>query len=332
MHRLTPTLSPPSPRSSTDSLTLFPRPLTFRRTVAAHSPLVSPTPLGRHVQNAVSSQESLQESLSQRIVDRRPVTRGKSPRSQRYAQGSTAFCLPRVHGAASEANAEPTYPNLEGDPLRRRLRLARLGGDKRRSSLASFSTLQIPRSFRPGTPRGGSSIYSRDTAGAAAGVAALPDPGHATNSLTALPTLPSPNSRRATSFDENIFQDLDWNLQHVNGRLDVSSASESEKEGLTCHLIPCTPRLPERQMMPETPEIGTASSATFGTRMTIPKIRIASTSDDVFGGDGLVEKETDFVVENGRVLRRVRAMESKLSQEDLAKYGGKTAPGNVEWF
>ena len=65
--------------------------------------------------------------------------------------------------------------------------------------------------------------------------------------------------------------------------------------------------------------------------MVVPRISIARRSDDVFGAGPMEAGRDDAVVEDGSVFRKVRALESKLSQEDLARYGGRTAPGGVEW-
>jgi hypothetical protein len=319
MPRLHRTLSPESLSSSIDSLNLFPRPLTFGRTIASQSSLVSPTPLGRHAHNVASARDSFRRKL----VDLRPVTRGKSPGSKRHTRMSTAFCRPSRLVKGSE-----TSPSAQRNPFGDRLGLARFGGTNRRSSIASLSTLRIPKSFRRNISRGGSSVYSRDTKG----MSVLPSPGLVSEFSASLHSLPELGPRRATSFDENIFKDLDWSLQNLNVRHDVSPASVVERKNCGANRFPHTPTFPDRPPAPETPKIRTASSDTFGARMPVPKISIARSSDDVFGASPRIEAMKDVVVENGRVFKRVRAMESKLSNEDLARYGGRTAPGGAEWF
>jgi hypothetical protein len=324
MPRLHRTLSPESLSSSVDSLNLFPRPLTFSRTTAGQSSLVSPTPLGRHAPNVASPRDSFRR----KFVDSRPVTRGKSPGLKRHTRLSTAFRRPGRRVKESETSPGSPYQVLERNPFSDRLGLARFGGINRRSSVTSLSTLRIPKSFRPNISRGGSSIYSRDTKG----MSVLPSPGLVSEFSASFHSLPELGPRRATTFDENIFKDLDWNLQNINARHHVSPASVVETETCGGNVLPQTPTFPHRQPAPETPKIGTASSDTFGARIPVPNISIARSSDDVFGASSKIEAMKDVVVENGRVFKRVRAMESKLSNEDLARYGGRTAPGGVEWF
>jgi hypothetical protein len=160
----------------------------------------------------------------------------------------------------------------------------------------------------------------------------LPSPGLTCDYSTSLPSLPESGLRRARSFDENMFQELDRTPFDAHDGLAVSPASERNHNNCIFSLTPQTPTLPDRRYMTETPQVGTASSGTFGGNMSIPKISIARSSDDVFGDGLTTERRNEIVVENGRVFERVREMESKLSHEDLARYGRKTAPGGVEWF
>lgn len=261
-------------------------------------------------------------------LDVQPVIRGKSLRSKRHNRVSTPFCRPSKEAAVLRKNANSSYQNLEENPCTGQLGLTKLGGNKRRSSIASLSTLKIPRSFRPCFSIGGSSVYSRDTKG----MSALPSPGLASEFSFSLKSLAEVNLRRATSFDETIFKNLDCTLQDVVGRHEVSPVSYREKEDVFDTHAPQTPSYPEGENTPETPKVGTASSDTFGTTMPVPKISIARSSDDVFGGGSMAEGRHEVVVESGRVFKRIRVMGSKLSQEDLARYGGSTAPGGVEWF
>lgn len=320
------TLSPDSPSSSVDSIALFPRPLTFRRTITSPPPLVSPTPLGRHVPNVAYARNSLRHEF----VDPRPMTRGKSARAKQHARMSNPFCLAGKQATISRMGSTSVYQHIEGNPFTDRVGLARLGGNRRRSSIASFSTLKIPKSFRPNISRGGSSIYSRDTKG----ISTLPNPGLASELSASSQSVPELSPRRVTSFDETIFKGLDWTPQDVDSRLEVSPALDSEKAHSSKALVPQTPTFGDGKSKKETPKVGTASSTTFGAHMPVPKISLARSSDDVFG-EGPPPPPTrsnDIVIEDGRVFHRVRAMESKLSQEDLAKYRGRSAPGGVEWF
>lgn len=256
------------------------------------------------------------------------MTRGKSPTFKRHNRMPSAFCLSGKQAAVSVTKPNAAYQNLERDPFTNQLGLARLGGNKRRSSIASISTFKIPKSFRPSISRGGSSVYSRDTKGASV----LPSPGLGCEFSVSLKSLPELDPRRATSFDETIFKDLDWTPLRVDASNHVSPADGLEEDDQDVGLVPQTPTFHDGKSAPETPRVGTASSNTFGTRMPVPKISIARSSDDVFGAGPITERRNDVVVEDGRVFKRVRAMESKFSHEDLARYGGRTAPGGVEWF
>ena len=160
----------------------------------------------------------------------------------------------------------------------------------------------------------------------------LPSPGFVSEISVSLKSLPELSLRRATSVDETIFQDLDWTPEDADAGHDISTTSDLEMEDCVGGHLPQTPTLPDRPSSRETPKVGTASSDAFGAEMSAPKISVARSSDDVFGGGPMPGKSNDIVVENGRVFKRIRAMESKLSQEDLARYGGRTAPGGVEWF
>jgi hypothetical protein len=120
-------------------------------------------------------------------------------------------------------------------------------------------------------------------------------------------------------------------LQDVNDEDDICPAVGQEQDAYAGGFTPSTPSLHDKNTAPETPKVRTASSTIFGARMPVPKISIASSSDDVFGSAPVAEKMNDVVIEDGRVFKRIRAMESKLSHEDLVIYGGKTAPGGVEW-
>jgi hypothetical protein len=341
-----------SPSCSMDSLTLFPRPLAFRRTITSKSPLLSPTPLGRHVENASSPRGSVRRIFT----DKRPVTRGKSPRSTRATRISTAFCLPRTQSAVLESTKKSNYRNLEENPFTNRLGLSRFGGDKRRSSIASLSTLKIPKSFRPIISRAGSSIYSRDTKG----LSVLPSPGLASEFSISLQSLPEAGPiKRAASLDETILEDFGWmpltDEDAIDERRD-SGTHESAGEKLDSEdhaiggVVPQTSALshahPPRQIETTSIAAEPASPQTFHQKMQVPTINIARSSDDVFTGarpnprqmmtepEGFQwrDRNETLVVEQGRVFQRVRAMECKISCEDLVRYGGKTAPGGVEWF
>ncbi len=243
---------------------------------------------------------------------------------------SSVLCLPDRQDTTSATQANYTFRNLEGNPFANRLGLAQLGSNKRRSSLASLSTLKIPRSFRPSISRGGSSIYSRDIKD----MSVSPGPGVANEFSVSLRSLPQLGLMPAASHDETLLRDTNQRRQEAEAKYDVSPSIRRETQFNEGHL-PQTPTLPARNPLRETPQIKTASSDTFGTKMSIPRISIARSSDDVFGAvPVMAERKTDetVVVEDGRVFRKVRAVESKLSQEDLVRYGGRTAPGGVEWL
>lgn len=257
------------------------------------------------------------------------MTRGKLFITTRDNHLSSASCLSDEQVVVPETLPKSNNQHFEGNPFTGRLGLARVGGNKRRSSIASLSTFKIPRSFRPSIPRRGSSLYSRDTKGASV----LPSPGLASQFLVSLESLPELDPGPATSSTERVPKGLGWTPQHVNAEDDVGLGSYHRQDACIAggvSLIPQTPGF--TNTAPETPKVRTASSNVFGARMPVPKISIASSSDDVFGSSPTAEKITDdVVIEDGRVFRRIRAMESKLSREDLARYGGKTAPGGVEW-
>ena len=329
MPRLAPRISPPSSSSSIDSLVLFPRPLTFCRTMSSQSPLVSPTPLGRYIQNA----SSLNVSSRSKFTNLRPVTRGKAPNSRRHTRISTAFHPPSKLSVETPNEAKSNYNSFERISFMDRLGLARVGGNRRRSSIASLSTLKIPRSFRhgPSSSQAGSSIYSRNTKD----MSAVASPGFASEFSTLLQSLPERNPLRQTaSFDETIFKDLDWTPP-----LDDDIDDESQHDGsaplrlreTTVHgvnkTIPQTPTIPrsQRTAETETPGVCTASSTTSGTRMLIPKISIARSSDDVFGaGSSSTDQKHDVVMEPGlgRGFESVRAMGSKLRRIWLGMVAG----------
>ena len=317
-----------SQSSSAGSLNLFPRPLTFRRTVTNQSPLVSPTPIGRRKQDAASSKDCLRCEH----VEERPMTREKSPRIKRRSSVSSVFCLPGRQDASSAKKANYTFKNIEGNPFINRLGLARLGSNKRRSSIASLSTLKIPRSFRPSISRGGSSIYSRDIKD----MNVPQSPGLANEFSVSLQSLPQPGLTSATSYDETLIRDFGQRSHDLEARHDVSPCMGRESQFKKDGYLPQTPTPPARNPLRVTPQVGTASSDTFGRAMSIPRINIARSSDDVFGAAPVTAEgrndRTVVVVEDGRVFKRVRALESKLSQEDLIRYGGRTAPGGVEWI
>jgi hypothetical protein len=136
--------------------------------------------------------------------------------------------------------------------------------------------------------------------------------------------------RRAASFDESLFMDLEWAAPDPHASHEISDGVLTRD--IVGGSVPQTPRLPVHLATetPKVPTVGTASSNTFGAKMSVPKISIARSSDDVFGA--YRSSSNEFVIEDGRVLKRVRAVESKLSSEDLARYGGMTAPGDVEWM
>jgi hypothetical protein len=351
MTRLPRTVSPHSTSSSTDSSTLFPRPLAFHRTITSQSPILpptqspilSPTPLGRHAQNATSNANPLHRKLA----DLQQIPRGKSPGSMRHTRMSANSCCSHEKSSLPQKNAHSAYQSLEVNPFIDRLGLARLGGNNRRSSMASLSTLKIPRSFRPSIARGTSSIYSRHDES----TSVLRSLGFPSEFSQSLQSLPKPNPRRAISFDETIFKDPDWKMSRdddANARHEVSTALHPTRDNsVGSGAVPQTPTLPDhgQQPMAGTPQVGTASSHTFGTKMLVPKISIARSSDDVFGTDpnmaenkrsetrkGAQRTNEMAVLEDGNVFKRVGAMEPKLSREDLVRYGGKTAPGDVEWF
>ncbi|KAF7507666.1 hypothetical protein GJ744_010219 [Endocarpon pusillum] len=315
-----------SQSSSAGSLNLFPRPLTFRRTVTNPSPLVSPTPVGRGKQDAAFAKDCLRCEH----VEERPMTRGKSPKSKRRSSVTSVLCLPGRQDALSATKANCAFQNIEGNPFTDRLGLARLGSNKRRSSNASLSTLKIPRSFRPSISRG-SSIYSRDIKD----TSVLQRPGLANEFSASLQSLPQPGLTLATSYDGTLNSDFGQRSQDLEAKHDVSPCRSRESQSKKDGYLPQTPTPPARSPLRETAQVGTASSDTFGRRMAIPRINIARSSDDVFGAAPVMaESRNDrtVVVEDGRVLKRVRAVESKLSQEDLVRYGGKTAPGGVGWI
>lgn len=347
--RICPRPSSPSSGSSVDSLALLPRPLTFRGGMSSQSPLISPTPLGRSIHNASSPNISSRSKLT----DLRPVTRGKAPTSKHPIRISTVFHPPSRFFSEISHDVNSHYHSLEKNPFLDRLGLARVGGNRRRSSIASLSTLKIPRSFRHGSSnsQAGSSIYSRDTKD----MSLIQGPGLATGFMTSLRSLPERNlRRRPASFDETTFKDPpDWtpplNRGTEAGSPHPSSASLHLKEtavhGVVHETIPHTPTCakeghPTTGTETETPAVlvGTASSTTFGTNMQIPKISIARSSDDVFGAaaSSTGRQPHDVVGEEPGLDRGShhcgRAVGSKLSQEDLVRYGGRTAPGGVGWI
>ena len=195
--------------SSVESLALFPRPLTVRRTITSQPPLVSPTPLGRHWEDGGVPSDSLRRGF----VDIRPVTRGKSPRSKRHTHMSSAV----RRAAVPEAKTDSACQSLEGNSFTGQLGLARMGGNRRRSSIASLSTLKIPRSFRPSVSRGGSSLYSCDTKGTS--LRPCQEMASECSVSSRRPRETSPT--RVTSFDETIFKGLDWKPQDVDVRYDL---------------------------------------------------------------------------------------------------------------
>jgi hypothetical protein len=302
----------------------------------SQSPLVSPTPLGRHVQNSSSPENSMRR----KFADIRPVTRGKTLSSKRHIRISTVFHPPGRQSAEVTEDVKSTSHNLE-NPFMDRLGLARVGSNVRRSSVASLSTLKIPKSFHQNNSRAGSSIYSRDTKG----MSVPPSPGLASEVATSLQSLPEQSPlRRAISFDETLLKDFDWALPFdddidVKSRHDVAASSNRKEE---THprgdiRVPQTPTFLNGKSTAntETSNVGTASSNTFGAKMAVPKISIARSSDDVFGASSSMRcQEPNMAVGTGigRAFKSVRVMGSKLSQEDLVKYGGRTAPGGVEWF
>lgn len=316
-----------SQSSSAGSLNLLPRPLTLRRTVTDQSPLVSPTPVGRRKQDAAFSKDCLRCEH----VEERPMTRGKSPKMKRRSSVSSVLCLPGRQDASSATKANYAFKNTEGNPFTNRLGSARLGSNKRRSSNASLSTLKIPRSFRPSISRGGSSIYSRDIKD----TSVPPSPGLANEFSVSSQSTSQPRRTLSTSHDETLIRDFGQRSQDLEAKHDVSSCRSRESQSKKDGYLPQTPTPPARNPLRETPQVGTASSNTFGRKMSIPRINIARSSDDVFGAAPVMAEgrnDRTVVVEDGRVLKRVRAVESKLSQEDLARYGGKTAPGGVGWI
>ena len=144
------------------------------------------------------------------------------------------------------------------------------------------------------------------------------------------PTL-VPDLRRTRSFDETIFRDLDWAPQSIDDRQQLSPMLSTGKEdGLDRHGTQITTYVGD-QIAPGTPRFETTSSHVFGKRFSRLEISLARRSDDVFGGDP-ISGRNDTVIEDGQVFKKGRVMESKLSQEDLARYGGRTAPGGVEWL
>ena len=337
MSRLHGTLSSHSQSSSIDSVELFPRPLTFRRTIASQSPLVSPTPLGRCASNGSSSEISMRREFG----GIRPETRGKSPSSKRHIRISTVFHPLGQFPTEFSEDVEDTHRKFEHNPFMDRLGLARVGGNRRRSSIASLSTLKIPKSFRSSNSRAGSSIYSRDTKS----MSVPPSPGPAIDLSTSLQSQTEQGrTRRAASFNESFpkgfdrllpfERDVDVPSQH-NG-----SASSKLKEGSRPHSDRNDPQIPFFPSGQSTAniavsDVGTASSNTFGTKMPVPKISIARSSDDVFGaGTSMATQRTDIGPETGigRNFRSVKAIGSKWSFEDLVRYGGRTAPGGAEWF
>lgn len=159
-----------------------------------------------------------------------------------------------------------------------------------------------------------------------------PSPGLGSEFSARLQPRPEPVLRRAMSLDETIFKDLDWAPQNINDRHQISTVLFLGREGDVHGQCPQTPTLPAEQIARDMPGIERPLSEVFSKGVTLLEISLARSSDDVFGDDTISERRNDTVVENGRVYRRVRAVESKLSQEDLARYGGKTAPGGVEWF
>lgn len=161
-----------------------------------------------------------------------------------------------------------------------------------------------------------------------------PSPGVANGYSVSLQSLPQPIPVPAASYDETLLRDADQESQDAEAKHYASPNTDRETQFDEDHR-PQTPSLPIRNPLRGTPQIGTASSDTFGTKMSIPRVTIARSSDDVFGATSMTAKRRDdntVVVEDGRTFKKVKAMESKLSQEDLMRYGGRTAPGGVEWF
>lgn len=326
-----------SPSSSVESAELLPRPLTFRRTMTSQSPLLSPTPLGRYVSNGSSSEISMRRNWK----GTRPVTRGKSPSLKRCIQISPVFKYPGKFPAKVATNGGTADRKLEQNPFLDRLGLARVGGNKRRSSVASLSTLKIPKSFRSSDSRAGSSIYSRNTKG----MSVPPSPGLASDVPTSLQSLPEQSpTRRAISVDETCSKGFDWTLPFADD-IDVPSrhdrsASLKLKEACRPNSKMNDSRTPsgltgQSTADTATPDVGIASSNTFGTKMPVPKISIARSSDDVFRARSPMASQRPAkgpAAGIDRSFKSVRAMGSKLSYEDLVRYGGRTAPGGAEWF
>jgi hypothetical protein len=244
---------------------------------------------------------------------------------------SSTFCVSDKEVVVPETLPEATYQHFESNPFTDRLGLARVGGNNRRSSIPSLSTFKIPRSFRPKIPRRGSSLYSRDTKGASV----LPSPGLGSQFSISLKSLPEFDASLTPYSSEMVPKSLGSTPEHISAEDDVCPAASHKQDTRVpsvAGLIPQTPALHNPSTAPETPKIRTTSSNVFGARMPVPKISIASSSDDVFGSSPNGENSNDdVVIEDGRVFKRIRMMESKLSHEDLARYGGKTAPGGVEW-
>lgn len=224
--------------------------------------------------------------------------------------------------------------NHEAKALKDRIDFAEVEKSKIRSSVASLSTLKIPKSLCPNGSRAGSSVYSCDTRE----MDITASPGQARASRASSNLLPDLSPGQAISLDELIFKALEWNPLVEPGS---SSPEFAAPDTVTeCHPrdrtgSPPTSSSINEQSTPLTAEAETSCTNSPSSKVLVPHISIARSSDDVFGGAGLSQRaeegeNTLEMADDGRGLR-LRTMISKLSQEDLMRYSGRTAPGGVEW-
>lgn len=256
------------------------------------------------------------------------MTRGKSPKFKRQFLPSTTFCLSNREERESKIKINSLCQNLEQDPFVNPLGSARLRRKKRHSSAGSLSPIKDPDSSTRRSSGGGSRIYNRKVKDTSVVLC----PGLVGGSSGSFQPTPEPDPRRTRSFDETIFRDLDWARQSISDRQQVSPVLFPGKEDCLNRPEPQITTYLGDHIAPEMPRFATSTSYAFGKKFSLLQISLARKSDDVFGGDSISERRNDIVIEDVKVFTKGRATESKFSQEDLARYDGRTAPGGVEWL
>jgi hypothetical protein len=318
-----------SPNSSLKTSFPFPRPLTIRNTPTRQVFLASAKSPASLTTNAAIIGES--STFTSEIPHQASLPESASE----HKRSQNTYSL-RDQGATERGRSKPRTQDAQTKRASDRTALAVVRENQECSSIASLSTLTIPMPFCPHSSGSGSSVYSCDSKG----FQVPPEPEVVRKSFASSQLLPETSPRQAISLDDMIFKTLGWGSPTESDSQcpDLKSSkaatgSHAWTETSPPTLTSCNDHSTVPTAQAEKPS-GTGSAGSETSR-SAPQVSVARSSDDVFGrevyGLGLVNnsRETLHFTRNERILHL--ANESKLSQEDLARYGGKTAPGNVEW-